>query len=61
MEYLHIPKIQFWFILKKPRNEKMVHKFYDRLLRSLLVLSPPATEKIGAMGREIESRLGIGW
>jgi hypothetical protein len=25
------------------------------------LLSPPATEEIGAMGREIESRLGIGW
>jgi hypothetical protein len=24
-------------------------------------MSPPATEEIGAMGREIESRQGIGW
>jgi hypothetical protein len=27
----------------------------------LVVLSPPATEETGAMGREIESRQGIGW
>jgi hypothetical protein len=25
------------------------------------VSSPPATEENGAMGREIESRQGIGW
>jgi hypothetical protein len=27
----------------------------------LVVTSPPATDEIGAMGREIESRLGIGF
>jgi hypothetical protein len=27
----------------------------------LVVLSPPATEETGAMGREVESRRGIGW
>jgi hypothetical protein len=27
----------------------------------LVVSSPPATEETGAVGREIESRLGIGW
>jgi hypothetical protein len=26
-----------------------------------LVVTPLATEEIGAMGREIESRRGIGW
>jgi hypothetical protein len=26
-----------------------------------VVSSPPATEVTGAMGREIESRRGIGW
>jgi hypothetical protein len=29
--------------------------------RGLVVLSPPATYESGAMGREIESRQGIGW
>jgi hypothetical protein len=29
--------------------------------RGLVVSSPPATEETGAMGREIESRQGIGW
>jgi hypothetical protein len=28
---------------------------------NVVVSSPPATEEIGAMGREIESRLVIGW
>jgi hypothetical protein len=27
----------------------------------VVVLSPPATKESGAMGREIESRQGIGW
>jgi hypothetical protein len=27
----------------------------------VVVLSPPATQENGAMGCEIESRLGIGW
>jgi hypothetical protein len=27
----------------------------------LVVLSPPAIEETGAMGREIKSREGIGW
>jgi hypothetical protein len=27
----------------------------------IVVSSPPATEETGAMGRDIESRLGIGW
>jgi hypothetical protein len=27
----------------------------------LVVMSPPATEETGAMGRGIESRQGIGW
>jgi hypothetical protein len=29
--------------------------------RALVVSSPPATEETGAMGREIEPCLGIGW
>jgi hypothetical protein len=29
--------------------------------RGLVVSSPPATEEIGAMGREIVSHQGIGW
>jgi hypothetical protein len=29
--------------------------------RGLVVSSPSATEETGAMGREIESRQGIGW
>jgi hypothetical protein len=38
-------------------------KLYLKMLwrRGLVVTSPPATEEIGAMGREIESRQGIGW
>jgi hypothetical protein len=31
------------------------------LRHGLVVSSPPATVKIGAVGREIESRQGIGW
>jgi hypothetical protein len=30
-------------------------------MRGLVVSSPHASEEIGAMGREIESRQGIGW
>jgi hypothetical protein len=29
--------------------------------RGLVVSSPPAIEEIGAMGREFESRQGMGW
>jgi hypothetical protein len=29
--------------------------------RGLVVSTPPATEETGTMGREIESRQGIGW
>jgi hypothetical protein len=29
--------------------------------RDLVVSSPPTTEETGAMGREVESRKGIGW
>jgi hypothetical protein len=29
--------------------------------RGLVVSSPPTTEETGAMGREIESRQGMGW
>jgi hypothetical protein len=29
--------------------------------RGLVVSSPPPSEETGAMGREIESRQGIGW
>jgi hypothetical protein len=31
------------------------------LAACLVVSSPPAAEETGAMGREIESRQGIGW
>jgi hypothetical protein len=40
-----------------------LHKipFVSPWRRGLVVLYPPATEETGAMGREIESRQGIGW
>jgi hypothetical protein len=37
----------------------MLGKVFKAL--GLVTSTPPATEETGAMGREIESRQGIGW
>jgi hypothetical protein len=48
------------FRLYVPRLEN-VHFLSMTWRLGLVVSSPPATEETGAMGREIESRQGIGW
>jgi hypothetical protein len=47
---------------------KLIHNFFHEKSspklpwrRGVVLTSPPATEEIGAMGREIESLQGIGW
>jgi hypothetical protein len=41
---------------------KIFHPFKAKLVKKIMVSwSPPATKETGAMGREIESRQGIGW
>jgi hypothetical protein len=40
---------------------KKIIYIYMPWLRGLVISSSLATEEIGAMGREIQSRLGKGW
>jgi hypothetical protein len=39
----------------------LIKEYFGALRSGLVVSSPPTTEETGAMGRVIESRLGIGW
>jgi hypothetical protein len=43
------------------RNFRMLCRRPLPWRRGLVLSSPPATVETGAMGREIESRQGIGW
>jgi hypothetical protein len=47
--------------LPKIGGNYSLRKFIVPWRRCLVVSSPPATEEIGAMGRDIESLRGTGW
>jgi hypothetical protein len=43
------------------KENLLFRNFCQRLGNGLVVSSTPATEETGAMGREIETRLDVGW
>jgi hypothetical protein len=57
---LRVKDLQKHLIRKKINSKSCVGKNVQRQDNGLVVSSPPATEETGVMGREIESRQGVG-